>query len=152
MKKYEFTEKTKQIAGKTLVQIRALIDLTINGETIEAGTMGGWLESEKNLSQDGNARVYTNAWVFGDALRPVGNAFEMHLIDEIHLKPLEDERSMCYFFLRHAGDTPYIAVKSGMMLHAVIMPKKIAPKVCGQMVQTITEAEKTQQRLWKGED
>ena len=50
------------------------------------GTLGGYIESYKNLSQDGNAlvygdaRVYGNAWVSGNALvygdaRVYGNAW-----------------------------------------------------------------------------
>ena len=46
-----------------LRQIRYLKDLP----GINAGELGGWLESEKNLSQYGDARVSGNAWVFGDA-------------------------------------------------------------------------------------
>ena len=64
-----------------LRQIRYLKDLP----GINAGELGGWLESEKNLSQggnayvSGNARVYSNAQVFGNALvfgdaRVSGNA------------------------------------------------------------------------------
>jgi hypothetical protein len=40
---------------------------------VHKGGLGGFLESEKNLDQEGNcwvygyARVYGNAWVFGDA-------------------------------------------------------------------------------------
>ena len=108
--------------------------------------------ADGGVAEDGVETVEMTLGVCGDVLQPIGNAFEMHLIDEIYLKPLEDERSMCYFFLRHAGDTPYIAVKSGMMIHAVIMPKKIAPKACTQMVQTITEAARTQTGLWEGEE
>lgn len=117
----------------------------------EPSERGEEMFADGGVAEDGAEPVEMTLGVGGDVLQPIGNAFEMHLVDEIYLKPLEDERSMCYFFLRHAGDTPYIAVKSGMMLHAVIMPKKIAPKVCGQMVQTITEAARTQTGLWEGD-
>jgi hypothetical protein len=46
---------------------------------LESGELGGWIESEANLSQDGNAKVFGNvrvsgnACVFGDA-RVSGNA------------------------------------------------------------------------------
>ncbi len=69
MKKYEFTGKTKNSAGVILHQIRALIDFG----TVEAGDLGGWVESENNLSQEGDAWVYDNARVHGDA-RVYGNA------------------------------------------------------------------------------
>lgn len=75
MKKYEFTGETKNINGHILHQIRALMDFG----NVKIGDLGGWIESEKNLSQDGNAwiygnaRVYDRAWVYGDA-RVYGNA------------------------------------------------------------------------------
>lgn len=117
----------------------------------EPSERGEEMFADSGVAEDEVQPVEMTLGVCGDVLQPIGNAFEMHLIDEIYLKPLEDERGIRYF-LRHAGDTPYIAVKSGMMLHAVIMPKKIAPKVCGQIVQTITEAARTQTGLYGGGD
>ena len=65
-KKYEFTGMTKDFLGITLKQIRALV--TISG-VVTAGDVGGWVESESNLSQvSGNAWVSGNALVYGDAL------------------------------------------------------------------------------------
>ena len=75
-KKYEFTGETKDCFGIPLKRIRALV--TITG-VISSGDAGGWIESEKNLSQDGDAwvsgdaLVYGNARVSGDA-RVYGNA------------------------------------------------------------------------------
>jgi hypothetical protein len=63
MKKYEFTGETKVIAGVTLKRIRALISFGF----IVKGEIGGFIESEKNLSHDGNARVTGNAEVTGNA-------------------------------------------------------------------------------------
>lgn len=63
MKKYEFTGETKVIAGVTLKRIRALISFGF----IVKGEIGGFIESEKNLSHDGNARVTGNAMVTGNA-------------------------------------------------------------------------------------
>ena len=70
-KKYEFTGMTKDFLGITLKQIRALV--TISG-VVTAGDVGGWVESESNLSQVsgnawvyGDAQVYGNAWVSGDS-------------------------------------------------------------------------------------
>lgn len=115
----------------------------------EPSERGEEMFADGGVAEDGVEPVEMTLGICGDVLQPIGNAFVMHLVDEIYLKPLEDERGIRYF-LRHAGGTPYIAVKSGMMLHAVIMPKKIAPKVCAQMVQTITEAARTQTGLWEG--
>ena len=56
-KKYEFTGETKELCGHTLHRIRAIVDIAY----AEAGEVGGWIESESNLSKNGNA------WVCGDA-------------------------------------------------------------------------------------
>ena len=81
MKKYELTSETKVINGLELHRIKALKSFG----NINKGELGGWIESEKNLSQDGdswvydnakvyenarvfdNAKVYNNAWVRGNA-------------------------------------------------------------------------------------
>lgn len=55
MKKYELTNKT--IPGTNLRRIRALRDF---GD-VKAGDLGGFVESEKNLSHGGCC------WVFGNA-------------------------------------------------------------------------------------
>ncbi|KKK77985.1 hypothetical protein LCGC14_2848110 [marine sediment metagenome] len=69
-KKYEFTGKTIRHYHYTLRQIRRISD----------GVVGGYIESEENLSQEGNcwvagsaqvysdARVYGKAQVYGDVL------------------------------------------------------------------------------------
>ena len=61
--KYEFTGEVKICFGRTLHQIRAKISFG----NIAKGDIGGWIESEKNLSQEGNAWVSGDARVFGDA-------------------------------------------------------------------------------------
>lgn len=63
MKKYQLTDETLVVDGRTLHRIRALKSF---GDVI-AGELGGWIESEKNLSHGGNAWVYGNAQVFGNA-------------------------------------------------------------------------------------
>lgn len=63
MKKYELTEETKVIVGKTLFRIRALRSF---GD-IKAGDLGGFIENERNLSHEGNAWVGGNARVGGYA-------------------------------------------------------------------------------------
>ena len=68
-KKYELTDETIVSYGCTLHRIRALKDFA----DVKAGDLGGLIEKEGNLSQDGecwvcgDARVYDRAWVFGDA-------------------------------------------------------------------------------------
>ena len=76
-KKYELTDITKKIIGDkigfkeiTVYRIRALKDF----DYVKKGDLGGWIESEDNLSQQGycwiceNAIVCGNAKVFGDAI------------------------------------------------------------------------------------
>lgn len=63
MKKYELTEETKVVSGVTLHRIRALTPFG----AVTPGTIGGWIESEKNLSHSGNAWVYGDAQVHGNA-------------------------------------------------------------------------------------
>jgi len=65
-KKYELSENSKTNAlGRKVFQIRALQDIARFG--IKKGDFGGWVQSELNLSQDGNAWVYGNAQVYGNA-------------------------------------------------------------------------------------
>ena len=63
MKKYELTSETKVINGVKLHRIKALKSFG----NIKEGDLGGWIESEKNLSQDGDAWVFDNAKVYGYA-------------------------------------------------------------------------------------
>ena len=58
--KYKLTEKCKYVQGVKLYRIEALKDF---GD-VKKGDLGGWAESEKNLSQHGNAWVSDNALVF----------------------------------------------------------------------------------------
>ena len=55
--KYELTKETKKIDLRTLYRIRALK----NFGNVKEGDLGGWVEFEENLSQEGNC------WIFGDA-------------------------------------------------------------------------------------
>ncbi len=69
MKKFELTTDSIEESGTTLYRIKALIDF---GD-VKAGSLGGYVEKEENLSQAntawvyGNACVYGNAWVSGNA-------------------------------------------------------------------------------------
>ena len=61
-KKYELTTETKLIDGHKVYRIKALKSFnTIIGRKVNAGDLGGWVESEKNLSQGGKC------WLFDDA-------------------------------------------------------------------------------------
>ena len=63
MKKYRLTEETTKVGNRTLYRIQALRDFG----NVKEGDIGGYIESEKNLSQDGSAWVSGDAWVYGDA-------------------------------------------------------------------------------------
>ena len=67
--KYKLTEETKEICGRTLHRIVCVTAFA----SVYAGDVGGWIESEKNLSQDGDAWVYGDAEVYDNA-RVYGNA------------------------------------------------------------------------------
>jgi carbonic anhydrase/acetyltransferase-like protein (isoleucine patch superfamily) len=69
-KKYELTNETIHYGGHVLHRIKALI----NFGDVKAGQLGGWVESDNNLSQYGHcwvsndAKVFGDAWVYGNAL------------------------------------------------------------------------------------
>ena len=71
MKKYEFTGEVKSIDEKMLHRIRAVRD--IPEHNVKAGDLGGWLETEENLSHNGAAWVMNSAYVMGKA-RGMGKA------------------------------------------------------------------------------
>ena len=60
--KYELTNETHP-NRPDLQRIRALRDIPERG--VKSGDLGGWVESESNLSQHGTAWVSDNAWVSG---------------------------------------------------------------------------------------
>jgi hypothetical protein len=66
--KYEFVPGDEIVIapGRTLKRIRALVAIASIG--VVPGDAGGYIESEKNLSQvSGDAWVYGNARVYGNA-------------------------------------------------------------------------------------
>ena len=61
-KKYEITTETKEINGHMVYRIKALKSFdTIIGRRVNKGDLGGWVESEANLSHDGTC------WLFDEA-------------------------------------------------------------------------------------
>ena len=75
-RKYVLTDETMKHLCYTLHRIKAVRSFG----NVQEGKLGGWVESEENLSQEGNcwvygnAQVYGNAWVYGDA-RVYGDAW-----------------------------------------------------------------------------
>lgn len=60
-KKYKLTKKTMCFNGVTLHRIKALKDF---GDVV-AGELGGWVEAERNLSQEGNCWINMEAKAYG---------------------------------------------------------------------------------------
>lgn len=109
MKKYEFTDETKDLYDCKLTRIRALIDF---GD-VKAGSLGGFIEKESNLSHNGNAwvsgdasvhgnaKIYGNAEVSGDA-EVSGNAWVSGDADYICIKGLgRSNRNTTFFKTKH---------------------------------------------------
>ena len=70
-KKYELLQdRTIEWRGRTLYRICALRDFG----SVHAGDVGGYIECEHNLSQDGDAWVCDDARVYGNA-QVCGNAW-----------------------------------------------------------------------------
>ena len=63
MKKYELTDDTITVEGRTLHRIKALKSFS----NVEEGELGGYVEKEDNLDQRGDAWVYGDARVYGNA-------------------------------------------------------------------------------------
>jgi carbonic anhydrase/acetyltransferase-like protein (isoleucine patch superfamily) len=80
-KKYELSENSRDINGVTVYQIRALKTMDFVNSigdtiTVEPGDLGGYVQSEDNLSQSGNCWVFDNAVVMNESTLS-GNAVAM---------------------------------------------------------------------------
>lgn len=70
--KYRLTENTVEYKGKTLYQIESLRDFSFYRKgawehSVKEGELGGWIEKEENLSQQGNCWIAENVYVFDSA-------------------------------------------------------------------------------------
>lgn len=63
--KYKLTDETMTTECGVLLHRIKCVDSFGN---VKAGDKGGWIEKKENLSQYGNAWVYDNAQVFGNAV------------------------------------------------------------------------------------
>ena len=99
MKKFELTSEFVTFLGKKLFRIKALISFG----NVKEGELGGYVEKEENLSNDGNAWVHGNAMVYGDA-EVFGNA------DYATVHGFGSEYRTTTFFRTKAGD---IGVRCG---------------------------------------
>lgn len=68
-KKFKLTKETKKWTFGTLYRIQALKSFG----NVKKGDLGGWIECEKNLSQEGKCWVYDQAKIFHEA-RVFGDA------------------------------------------------------------------------------
>lgn len=94
-KKYTFTSETIKYKGYTLHRIKALKDIVINTEiTIKKGSLGGWIEKEYNLYQEGECWVSGKAKVFGDAIVK-GSAYVSDYA-EVHGNAIIRDNAMVY--------------------------------------------------------
>ncbi len=68
--KYELTQETKVMpTGETVYRIKALRDFDTIYKPVKAGDLGGWVQSEENLSQDGNCWLFDEATGYQDSHR-----------------------------------------------------------------------------------
>ena len=61
-KKYILTEEAKEVGGHILHRIQAMRDFG----GVQKGNLGGWVESEENLSHDGDCWIFGNGEVYGN--------------------------------------------------------------------------------------
>ena len=73
MKKFRLTDETMTVDGVTYHRIRACKDFDVQGYHVEKGDLGGYVKSEYNIDQDGNAWVGGLARISGNA-RVCGNS------------------------------------------------------------------------------
>lgn len=66
-KKYKMTNQTMEYNGHTLHRIKALIDIP-GPIPVHKGHLGGWIESERNLSHNGKAWIFNEAKVYDYAI------------------------------------------------------------------------------------
>ena len=65
--KYELTNESIMVGETKLYRIKALKDISFKCGKVKAGELGGYVESWRNLSRDGDSWIVNNACVYGDA-------------------------------------------------------------------------------------
>lgn len=100
MKKYELTTNSITVGGQKLYRIRALKSFYCNGKNVQYGDLGGFVQSAKNLSQDGecwifdDAKVYGNAEVYGNAA--IEKNAEVYGFAEVYGEATVTDNAMVY--------------------------------------------------------
>lgn len=93
-KKYEIliNDSTDDTIEKQVVyRIKALKGFEINGKCVTVGDLGGYVESENNLSQEDNCWVEGNVYVYGNA-KISGNAHISTDSEHVDLEIYEDAK------------------------------------------------------------
>ena len=68
--KYELTEESKPApSGGLVYRIRALKDFDTIYKPVQKGDLGGWIASERNLSQEGRCWVFEECMMYGESRR-----------------------------------------------------------------------------------
>lgn len=140
MKKYKLTDETTIALGVTLYRIEALIDFA----DVKKGDKGGFVESEENLSQNGDcwvygdAKVFDRAKVFEDA--KVYSKAEVYGDAEVYGKARVDNKARVFgnaFVFSYAEVCDYAIVCEDAVVHghaAVFGEATIgdSARVCGE--------------------
>lgn len=105
MKKFELTaEYVTNIFGKKLFRIKALVEFG----NVKEGDLGGFVEKESNIDDDGNAWVSENAQVYGNAkisgnAQVYGNACVAENLDYAIVRGFGSEQQTITFFRQKDG-------------------------------------------------
>lgn len=112
-KKYELTNDERGVVGgngfpASLHRIKALRDFECSGIQIRTGDLGGYIESEDNLSHEGScwvfddARVFDSARVSGDAC--VSESAEVSAYAEVYGQAIVSDQSVVSGYAKVYGE------------------------------------------------
>lgn len=112
-KKYELTDDEREVFGgngfpTSLHRIKALRDFECNGIQIRTGDLGGYIESEDNLSHEGScwvfdsAKVFDDAKVYGDAC--VSESAEVSAYAQVYDQALVSDQSVVSGYAKVYGE------------------------------------------------
>lgn len=112
-KKYELTNDEREVVGgngfpASLHRIKALRDFECSGIQIRTGDLGGYIESEDNLSHEGScwvfddARVFDSARVSGDAC--VSESAEVSAYAEVYGQAIVSDQSVVSGYAKVYGE------------------------------------------------
>ena len=112
-KKYELTDETTEIGGHILHRIIALKDFGF----IKKGDLGGFIEKEANLSQEGQCWVYNDAKVYENSL--IYGAAQIYIKAIVHGEAEIGDHAMVYRDARVYGNA-HVSDKAIVHGHAEI--------------------------------